>query len=66
MDVNHWLETCYMLLRAYRIAILAQRSLLIVECIRDRLLYTDAALLPFGKQLKTQLSVMGMSLRIWT
>lgn len=35
-------------------------------CIRDRLLYTDAALLPFGKQLKTQLSVMGMSLRIWT
>ena len=34
--------------------------------IRDRLLYTDAALLPFGKQLKTQLSVMGMSLRIWT
>lgn len=62
MDINHCLEWCYMLVHAPCIpsALLAVDSS--VSCWT---FFTVGAFLPFGRKLKKQLSVMGMSFRIW-
>lgn len=64
--MNHWLETCYMLLHAHFIVHCVKHSLLRVwvVCIGDWLFSLMLSYFLLEKSWKKQLSVMGMSLRI--